>query len=97
VEGVSNNGASLAFQSVPTDGEFVKLVVAEEIGAKVGGRYQKGSVQDASEDESVLECDALVVKAAVRKIGEISFTRIPRKRRFRRRTHVRDGQSGIFY
>lgn len=46
--------------------QFVKLVVAEDTASQVGGRYQKRSVQDASENERIFECNALVVETAVR-------------------------------
>ena len=46
--------------------QFVKLVVAEDTASQVGRRYQKRSVQDASENERIFECDALVVETAVR-------------------------------
>ena len=54
------------------------------------GRYEQRSVQDTSEDEGVFKCDALVVKSTVRKIGEITFTRIPHEGCFGRWTDLCD-------
>lgn len=78
-------------------GEFVELVVAEDIASQVSRRYQKGSVQDTSEDERVFECDTLVVETTVRKIGEISLSGVPQERSPRRWSYAGDRESIMIY
>jgi hypothetical protein len=54
-------------------------MIADEIIPESYGRHKKRSVENTSKSERVFERDALIVEAAMRKIGKISFTRVPRK------------------
>jgi hypothetical protein len=54
-------------------------MVADEIIPESYGRHKKRSVEDTSKGERVFERDTLIVETTMRKIGKVSFTRVPRK------------------
>ena len=55
------------------------MMIANEIIPKSYGRHKKRSVKDTSKGKRVFERDALVVEPAMRQIGKVSFTGIPRE------------------
>jgi hypothetical protein len=59
--------------------EVIESMIADEIVPKPCGWYKKRSIEDASKDERIFECNTLVVEATVGKIGKVSLTRVPRK------------------
>jgi hypothetical protein len=60
--------------------EVIETMITDETIPQPCGWYKKRSIEDAGKDECVFERDALIVEATVRKIGEVSLARVPRKR-----------------
>ena len=54
-------------------------MIADEVNSQPRGWYKERPIEETGEDECVFERDALIMEAAVRKIGEVSLTRVPRK------------------
>jgi hypothetical protein len=59
--------------------EVIEFMIADEITPESYGRHEKRSIEDMSKSERVFERDALIVETAVRKIGKVSFTGVPRE------------------
>jgi hypothetical protein len=59
--------------------EVIEFMIADEIIPESYGGDEKRSVEDTSKGERVFEGNALIVETAMRKIGKVSFTGVPRE------------------
>jgi hypothetical protein len=59
--------------------EVIKFMIADEVIPQPYGGHEKRSVEDTSKSECVFERDALIVETAMRKVGKVSFTGVPRE------------------
>lgn len=69
---------------------IIEFMIADEVIPKPRGQYKKHSVEDTSGNERVFECDALIVELTVRKIGKVSFTKVPVEGFSELRCYLRD-------